>query len=156
MNSSDQPLVANQLPISVEFPKDQQEFINTLSLLYKRIVNAVNTKEGALYLLQELANFQQFFTDNDPQKLRNGYRRVFRLDPANLTFNHNISNIIEVTDYWAIAQTSIDFRKVPYADVTNVTNQISMRVTTTQVIIENGATAPPILSGIIYLEYLKN
>lgn len=153
--SSDQPLLSNQLPISVEFPKDQVRFLETLSLLYKRIADSVNKKEGSLYLLQELANFQQFFTQGDPQRTRNGYRKTFILDPSTLTFNHNITGISQITNYWAIANTAADFRKVPYVDVTNVTNQISMRVTTTQVIITNGATAPAITGGLVILEYVK-
>lgn len=154
--NSDIPLQTNQLPISVEFPKEQESFLEVLTLLYKRIADAVNRKEGSLYLLQELANFQQFFVSNNPQRIRNGYRRVFILDPANLTFNHNITGIVQFTNYWAIANTATDFRKIPYTDTTNVTNQISMRVTTTQVIITNGATAPAITGGIIVLEYLKD
>lgn len=83
MFSSDQPLVANQLPISVDFPRDQTQFIDMITLLYKRIANSLNTKEGAVYLLQELATFQQFFTINDPQRLRNGYRTTFDLVDLN-------------------------------------------------------------------------
>lgn len=153
--NSDLPLQSNQLPISVEFPREQESFIEVLTLLYKRIADSVNKKEGSLYLLQELANFQQFFVQNDPQRIRNGYRRVFILDPATLTFNHNITGITQITNYWAIANTATGFRKVPFVDTTNVTNQISMRVTTTQVIIVNGATAPAITGGIVVLEYLK-
>lgn len=153
--SSDPALLSNQLPISIDFPTDQTEFLNMLSLIYKRIAASVNSKEGAFYLLQELANFQQFFTSGNPQKNRSGYRRVFELNPGSLTFNHGISGISQITNYWAIANTATDFRKVPYTDVVNVTNQISMRVTTTQVIIVNGATAPAITGGIIVLEYVK-
>lgn len=156
--SSNQPLVANQLPISVQFPRDPQDFIDTIDLLYKRVANAVNTKEGALYLLQELATFQQFFTSGDPLKLRNGYRKVIQIDPAALpTFNHNIQGITQITDYWGIANTNIpDFRKLPYAAVGANAN-IEMVVSSTSVTIVKGAGAPyNIIGGIVVLEYLKD
>lgn len=74
--SSDQPLMANQLPISFEIPKGEA-FFETMDLIYKRIASSVNTKEGAVYLPQELATFQLYFTPNNPQVLRNVYRKVF-------------------------------------------------------------------------------
>ncbi len=82
--SSDAPLVANQLPISIDFPETSDpDFLSTLSLIYKRIADAANTKEGALYLLQELATFQLFFTLGDPQTLRNTYRFTYDLVDEN-------------------------------------------------------------------------
>ncbi len=154
--TNDPALQSNQLPLSIDFPEDQEQLRQTLSSSYKRTVDSVNSKEGALYPLKEVANFQRFFIDGKPNEFRNGYRYVFKLDPNKLTFNHNISNITEMTNYRAIVTTSLgDFRKVPYTDVTNVTNQISMRVTQTQVIITNGATAPTITSGMVILDYLK-
>lgn len=89
--SSDVPLQSNQLPISIDFPSPEHEnFLDTLSLAYKRIVDSVNTKEGALYLLQEQANFERYFQYSDPttftpnpNAFRNGYRSVFDLVALN-------------------------------------------------------------------------
>ncbi len=154
--SSNIPLQSNQVSISLDIPPiDHPEFNSILSLTFKKVIDSLNTKEGAYYLLQELANFNQFFVAGNPLRYRNGYRRVFQLDPASLTFNHNITGIVQVTNYWAIANTATDFRKVPFTSTTLITDQISMTVTTTQVIITNGATAPPITGGIVVLEYLK-
>lgn len=158
--SSDQPLLANQLPISIDFPPPSEEaFRHTLSLIYKRIANAVNTKEGSLYQLQEIANFQQFFTSGDPLTLRPGYRRVFELSAiapgGTLNFAHGIVGITQLTNYWAIGNTAADFRKIPFSSTVAVNQQISMVVTTTNVIITNGAAATAITGGIIVLEYLK-
>ena len=83
--SSDKPLQTNQLPISVQFPNsDDPNFLGILSLAYKRIVDSVNTKEGALYLLEEVASFQQYFSITDNiQKNRNGYRTTYDLVDLN-------------------------------------------------------------------------
>lgn len=84
--SSDPPLQANQLSISIDFPPtDKDEFLEVLTLDRKRIVNAVNTKEGALYLIEEIASFQQYF-GIDPvniQVTRSGYRTTFDLVALN-------------------------------------------------------------------------
>lgn len=89
--SSDRPLLSNQLPLSIEFPNpDEKKFIEVLTLIYKRIANSVNSKEGALYNLQELASYNQFFSYSvpatftvDPNRFRNGYRTTFDLVSLN-------------------------------------------------------------------------
>jgi len=88
--SSDRALQTNQLPISIDFPKDDQGFLDVLSDTYKRIANVVNSKEGALHLLEERATFQQYFKYSrpatfvpDPNNTRNGYRTDFDLVALN-------------------------------------------------------------------------
>lgn len=165
MNSSDQPLVANQLPISVEFPRDQQDFINTVSLLYKRIANSVNTKEGALYLPQELATFQQYFTPNDPQTLRNTYRKTFDMVSLNggniaagatVSFAHNISSLVACTRIYGTATTSnAPVRYVPLPYVSQVAAEdIQIYLTPTNVVLVNGNSI--LTQAYITAEYLKN
>lgn len=82
--SSDIPLQANQLPLSIDFPNPSSaDFSNELNLAYKRITDSVNFKEGGLYQLREEANFQRFFPNptgvTNPFQLRNGYRTTFDL-----------------------------------------------------------------------------
>lgn len=132
--SSDQAILVNQLPISVEFPKDQEKFLEMLTLLYKRIANAVNTKEGALYSLQELYNSQQFFTQGNVNSFRNVYRKTFDVvnlnggnvaGGATVSFPHNINGLLYTANIYA-ACTSVtpEFFTVvyPYAtmDATNI------------------------------------
>ncbi len=61
--SSDPALLSNQLPISLDLPRGVEtydEMLEKLELLYKRIANAVNTKEGGQYQPRELATFEQY------------------------------------------------------------------------------------------------
>lgn len=89
--SSDIPLQSNQLELSIDFPDvNTKDFQNLLSLSYKRITDSVNLKEGSLYTLQELANFQRWFKYSnpatftiDPNNTRNGYRTTFDLVKLN-------------------------------------------------------------------------
>ena len=147
---------SNQLPISIDFPEDEKDLREVLTTSYKKTVDSVNTKIGGLFTLEEVANFERWFTVDSVTQTRNGYRKTFKLNPNSLTFAHGIQSLKQITDYRAIVKTSDgDFRKVPYVHITDITKQISMRVTETQVIIENGSTAPTIKSGIVVLEYLK-
>lgn len=72
--SSDNALNTNQLPISLDVNADDKDFDNILLLYLRRVANAVNTKESGLFLLQENANFEQWFQNGNPQKNRNAYR----------------------------------------------------------------------------------
>jgi len=82
--SSDIPLHSNQVSKSIDYPPtDSEDFIDILTLDRKRIVDSLNTKEGAFHLLQELASFQQYFSLNDPMNNRSGYRTDFDLVALN-------------------------------------------------------------------------
>lgn len=72
--SSDNPLNTNQLPISLDVNPEEQHYQSILLLYLRRIANAVNTKTSGLFLLQENANFQQWFQTAMPGQNRNAYR----------------------------------------------------------------------------------
>lgn len=72
--SSDNPLNTNQLPISLDINPQDSEFQSILLLYLRRVANAVNTKESGLFLLQENANFEQWYQIGNPQQNRSGYR----------------------------------------------------------------------------------
>ncbi len=150
--SSDQPLVSNQLPISVDFPKEQELFLDIMTNTYKRIADAVNRKEGGVYSLQENATFKQYPTANDPQKTKNTYRKTFDMVSLNagnigggatVSFPHNITGIVCGTMIFAgCASTDPRYFTVVYPDVyldaTNVvfTNPLGTAVTQCYVVAE--------------------
>lgn len=72
--SSDNSLNTNQLPISLDVDPTDRDFQNILLLYLRRVANAVNTKESGLYLLQENANFEQWYQIGNPGQNRNAYR----------------------------------------------------------------------------------
>lgn len=72
--SSDNALNTNQLPISLDVDPEDKDFENILLLYLRRVANAVNTKASGLFLLQENANFGQWFQPANPQQNRNAYR----------------------------------------------------------------------------------
>jgi len=72
--SSNNPLNTNQLPVSLDVNPEEKDFQNILLLYLRRVANAVNTKQSGLFLLQENANFEQWFQTGNPQQNRNAYR----------------------------------------------------------------------------------
>jgi len=86
--SSNQSLNTNQLPVSLDVNPDEKDYQSILLLYLRRVANAVNTKESGLYLLQENANFEQWFQITTPTasssiQNRNGYRTTFNLVALN-------------------------------------------------------------------------
>ena len=81
-SSSDLALNTNQLPISLDVNPEEKDFASTQLLYLRRVANSVNTKQSGLFLLQENANFQQWF-GADPQQNRSAYRITFDLVALN-------------------------------------------------------------------------
>jgi hypothetical protein len=161
--SSDQSLLANQLPISVELPKDSIAFQDTISLLYKRIASSVNTKEGALYALKEQATFQQYYKSSDPQNFRAVYRTVVdfgTLPNAGVkTVAHNIpfdSNYTLTRLYGASTDpTALTYIALPHVSITPA-NGVSLVIDATNVIITTGINRTSFTRTSVVIEYTKN
>lgn len=105
---SDPAMNANQLPISIEFPREEERFYEILSLWQKRVSSAVNSKNGGLHTLIETFSFKQYFTPGDPNVFRNVYRKCFDMVALNgggsigagatVSFAHNITGLLFAGD----------------------------------------------------------
>lgn len=90
--SSDPSLNTNQLPISLDINPDEPNFSESLVLYLRRIASSVNTKQSGLFLLQENANFEQWFqtsttTSSASTQNRSAYRLTTDLVALNLLIN---------------------------------------------------------------------
>lgn len=147
------------LPQYRNFYLEGQELTLLLSTVYTQTATSVNLKINGVYDLVEVQTGSQYNSVGDPQKKRFSFRQMYYIDPAALTFNHNITgySTLNFVNIYGVVNTAVpDARPLPYVDTVNVTNQIGITVNATQVIITNGATAPAITGGIVVLEYLKN
>lgn len=166
-STNDQPLLINQLPLSVDFPiGDDRRFKETLTLAYKRIVNTVNTKEGGLFSAQEYFSSQQYSL-SDPSTFKNVYRKCFDMVEANgdvpipagtsVSTDHGITGLSQVVHMYGGALTS-GGRSIPlpYVSATLVTNQVEIYILGTKVILLNGASQLSLTKATIVVEYLKN
>tara|TARA_R110000868_G_scaffold324167_2_gene585054 strand:+ start:1469 stop:1942 length:474 start_codon:yes stop_codon:yes gene_type:complete len=154
--SSDQPLLSNQLTSNIEFDVKKPEFNDILNLQYRRIVDSVNSKEGAFYLLKELANFKQIYTLNNPQKNRNSYRTTLDIinlnggviAPAgNANVDHGISNATDsVLIYCSCKNSAGQLFTLVYPDA---------YITATKAVVNN-ISASNITQAMFVAEYTKN
>ncbi len=154
--SSDPSLLSNQLSTNVEFDIQKPEFNDILNLQYRRIVDSVNSKEGAFYLLKEMANFKQIFTPSNPQKNRNSYRTTLDIislnggviAPAgNATVAHGISNATDsVLIYCSCKNSAGQLFTLVYPDAyIDATNAVV-----------NNISASNITQAMFVAEYTKN
>ena len=164
MFGSDQPLITNQLPTSFDIPEDEKEWKETMVTMVKRINIVVNTKEGALFIPQEIANFNSWFTVGDTQKFRNGYRKTFdmvALNGGNITpgstasFPHGITGITTATFIFGTATTNdvpVKYIPLPYVSQVNA-ERVQIYITPTNVVLANGTLT--LTQAYITCEYLK-
>ena len=154
--SSDPSLLSNQLASDVQFDVQKPEFNDVLNLQYRRIVDSVNSKEGAFYLLRELANFKQVYTLNNPQRNRNSYRKTLDIIDLNggviapggtATVAHGITGAVDsVLIYCSCKNSAGQIFTLVYPDVyINATNAVV-----------NNISASNITQAMFVAEYTKN
>lgn len=149
-------MLSNQLSTNVEFDVKKPEFNDVLNLQYRRIVDSVNSKEGAFYLLKELANFKQIYTLDNPQKNRNSYRTTLDIidlnggviAPAgNASVPHGITNATDsVLIYCSCKNSGGQIFTLVYPDA---------YITATDAVVNN-ISASNITQAMFVAEYTKN
>lgn len=117
-STNEQSLLINQLPISMEMPKDPEQFREVTSLFFKRIVDAVNKKEGSLYYPQELGNFQVYFTIGAPYVFRNVYRMTVNFGALPNATTKSVAHGIQGIDPGGGNPSTFSFTRI-YATASN-------------------------------------
>ena len=161
MNSNDNAAVTNQLPLDAEFEGDEKNFRGALTQTYRKIANTVNTKTGGLFIPSETANSEQYFTDGNPQQLRNVYRMTVDFGPLpNATTKsvpHNISFTSEATATRIYGEASSSstgqFIPLPYASATG--NHIELLITSGTVDIITTSDRTAFDTTYVVIEYCK-
>lgn len=170
MNSSDNNLLSNALPISETIPKDPEKLNSFLDMHLRRISNAVNGKESALHLLQEQASFKSYFTTSDPLKFRNVYRYLMdvvdenggNLLPAtSYSFPHGITGISAPTLLIGTGtDTAGKYIPLPFVPTgtmtTNPQEAIQLHATSTDIVVTMGPDAVALTQCYVLFEYTKN
>lgn len=173
--SSDPGLQANQLPVSIEFNNEQDNFLEILTLWERRVANAVNSKVGSFYVLTENFSFKQYFTNGDSNVFRNIYRITFDMVALNggpiapgatASFPHNIVlpvttslfngvNIYGSATNSDVAPNGPKRMPLPYSSETTTLN-IEIYLDDVNVVLINGSTQTALTYATIVAEYLKN
>ena len=146
------------LRTSRSFPEDLHQLTVEVNTAYVDIARNVNNRVIGFFPVNRSIETGESWriTQNKPQT---GYRQVYRWDDSNLTITHGIK-FLSLTNIVRIWGTFLDgsgnYETLPFVDVTNVTNQITVKVTQTQIIITKGASAPTCSNGIIVIEWIGN
>ncbi|MGD8305139.1 MAG: hypothetical protein PVF17_00665 [Ignavibacteria bacterium] len=164
MNAGNNPTSRSYLAQYEIFPATNTERFHTkLVEVYQNIAVRVNERQIGSYDLNEVNAGQRFFGASSSRlELREVLRTVYEITgpiAAGATSNtaHGLTNVVLYTNIYGTARTAVpDDRPLPYVDATAATNQISLTITGTNIVIVNGTGAPQIDSAIVVLEYIKN
>lgn len=151
------------LPTSRIFPaQNAVQLEPELVKAYIDTAQAINVRTIGIFENIQIVTGERWFSADPLNALlkRQTYRKTFTFGAiatnTAIVINHGITGITECTRIYGTCVTSTpDFRPIPYVSV-GATHNIDLRVTSTQIIILNDATAPAIVNGIIVLEYLLN
>jgi len=152
--------VVNQvayLRTSREFPEDMHMLTVEINKTYLDVAQAVNNRTISIFPINRPAITGEsfFLTTQRQQSLRQMYPFGAIAAGTSISINHGIQMISQFSRIYGTCITALpDNRPIPYASVAANAN-IDLRVTSTQIIIANGAAAPNIVSGIIILEWLS-
>lgn len=150
----------NFLSTSEFYPDDISQLLIKLTSLHTDIANAINLREIAQYEERyELITGQQFSSPNDSLTKRYVFRKMFyfgAIDSGSTVYiGHGITGFTTLTHIYGTVITNVgDFRALPFISCTLITDQTSIKVDATNIVITIGTTSPNITSGIVVLEYL--
>lgn len=154
--SSDKPGLENQLPISIEIPKDYNEFRNQFNTLYQRITASLNSKEGGLYVPDEKITNQQYFDENDPQKNKNVYRMVLDFGSLPNTTSKSVIHGISWDDDYRLTRAygaSTNINGLTALPLPN--DGILLEINSTSVIITTTTDRSAFTETTVVIEYTK-
>lgn len=159
--SSDSPLLTNQV-YDLEFPETYAEFKDYFEREYQKVMDAINSKEGALYLLQELATFQRYYIATDPLTTLNVYRKVFDFgslpDTTSKKIVHGITmdSNTKLTRLFGAATdpNTRQYLPLPFSSPT-LANNVSLEADGTEITITTGSDRSNFTHTSIVMEYSK-
>lgn len=165
MFSSNDPLLVNQLTVSLKLPKETEKYEEFFNEYFNKVANASNSKPSGLFDLRERGNFKRYFTPDDPLKLRNVYRYVSDIHDEvggdltagnTYTVAHNITGIDTPTALYGTAtDSSGNFLPLPYPSTTANAN-IELFADATDITLILGAAAATLEQAYVTFEYTKD
>lgn len=146
------------LRTSRNFTEDLHQLSMELDKSYVDIARNVNNRTiGFFTINRSVQNGETWLYYQN--KVQAGYRQTYTWDDSNLTITHgiNVSSLTNFVRIWGTFYDGTYWQALPYVDVVNVTNQIGVKVSSTQIIITKGAGAPPTCTnGLVTLEWIAN
>lgn len=142
------------LPFVQEFPiEDPKQLERQLVSTHVDISNAVNSRIVSSFTTSVIIpNGEKWLLNYT--KSKEGYRTVLEFNDSSLTIPHKITRINFVTRLYGCFFNGTTYYSLPYVSSAAVSDQISISVNSTNLVITKGATAPAIQAGLCVIEYL--
>jgi hypothetical protein len=137
---------------SRKFPEDPELLTTELTRSWTEIANAINDRVIGLISTSPTITGKQYSYGS---KKLGSLWQLFQFSDSSLTINHQINNLNQVVAQSGWFTDGSVWYPLPYVDVLNVTNQVGVSTTSTQIIVAKGTTAPTISSGYVILEWLQ-
>jgi hypothetical protein len=142
------------------FPEDDSQFLIKLTDVYSKIANNVNSREISIYSLSETATGQTWFeanSTNTPPIYRQAFILPSKTAGHSITIAHGITSLVAFTNIYGTAITTDGYYlPLPYVNASNVTSQIEVYCTSTNLVVVLGSGSHDISSGYIVLEYIQS
>jgi len=153
--------VVNSVPYlrtTRDFPEDGQAMRMELNKSYVDTANAINSRVIGIFPtnLPAITGEEWFISGAKQQSLRRVYTFSAFSSPLSIPHGLNLNQVSLITKIYGTATDATNWYPLPYVDVVSATNQISVYVSPTNIVITAGGGSPPsIASGIIILEWLS-
>ena len=155
--------VVNQVPFlrtTREFPEGAQQLTQEVNKSYVDIAGAVNARVIGLYPSNRPAITGKTYYIN-PGKGNHSLRQIYNFtsftSPSSIPHGININTVYQFVSIYGTLYDGTNYYPLPYVDSSAATNQISVKITSSNIIITAGAGSPPaITSGVVILEWLVN
>lgn len=151
--------ISNQAPflrVQRNFPPEQDELLVELDKSYLDIASAVNQRTISTFATDlTYLTGEQWFLQGNPRTL-SSFRQVYPITGTG-SYIHDIdfNRIQGFSRIWGTFTDGTVFYPLPYVDETSATNQISINLTSTNIVITAGAGSPPTISnGLVVLEWI--
>lgn len=142
------------LIINQRFSEEWEIFLTQITKINADISRAVNIRDIAIYDTVQSISGQQWFNPANVQIKRDGFRQVYQFTGAG-NIPHGIVTPTLVTGFGQYTDGT-NFYGVIHASSVPIAGQVTFYVTPTNIVVQSGAGAPAITSGVIVLNYLQN
>jgi len=143
------------LPTTKTFSNEAEFISQDLNRIYVDIAKCVNARTIGIFATNRasITGESWYIAGVKQQTLR----QVYTITGAgSISHGINLSTISRFTAMYGMFTNGTNWYNLPYVDVTAITNQISLVITPTNIVISVGAGAPTIVSGQIVLEWMSN
>ena len=141
---------------SRHFPQDLQPLAVELNRSYVDIANHINQRTIGIFATQRgIVTGESWYLAG--QNKQQTLRLVFQFTAAgNIPHGLKLAQIVDFTRIYGTFTDGSVWYPLPYVDVVSATNQVSVVVNATNIVIASGAGSPPtITSGLVILEWLS-